>query len=361
MKGLYYLSLMGLCLCFNLASLTAQNTKRVRGKKVYELNNHLGNVLATVADRRTGMDDSGDGLVDFFMADLISGQDYYAFGMIMPRRDSSYYRFGFQGQEQDDEVRGKGNSIHYTYRMHNSRLGRFFAVDPLFKSFPYNSNYAFSENRVIDGLELEGVEYYSVHIQRTPDLSIPFNKSLIKIVSHRDAEKGYARKGPGIEYVYHGTNIKGEKYRKSEMKTNLHGIYQGGDNPQKYWEQPDENGEYPYYYKFEPIDEIDAAAKQHDLDYDIEDAKGLSGVLSETTEAADNSYINKANKVIDKYNKGENDAVTGKPVSAETKKAAEIGKTGFKLARFFKSGPKTRQRRMERQLEIEKMGIGQKF
>jgi hypothetical protein len=37
-------------------------------------------------------------------------------------------------------------------------VGRFFAVDPLFKSFPWNSTYAFSENRVIDGVELEGQE-----------------------------------------------------------------------------------------------------------------------------------------------------------------------------------------------------------
>jgi|JI7StandDraft_1071085.scaffolds.fasta_scaffold248543_1 hypothetical protein len=42
--------------------------------------------------------------------------------------------------------------------MHDPRVGRFFAIDPLFKSFPWNSPYAFSENRVIDGFELEGLE-----------------------------------------------------------------------------------------------------------------------------------------------------------------------------------------------------------
>lgn len=46
--------------------------------------------------------------------------------------------------------------------MHDARLGRFFAVDPLAHSFPWNSPYAFSENRVIDGLELEGLEVGSV-------------------------------------------------------------------------------------------------------------------------------------------------------------------------------------------------------
>ena len=50
--------------------------------------------------------------------------------------------------------------MNYTFRMHDLRVGRFFAVDPLFKSYPSNSPYAFSENRVIDSGELEGLERY---------------------------------------------------------------------------------------------------------------------------------------------------------------------------------------------------------
>lgn len=42
--------------------------------------------------------------------------------------------------------------------MHDPRLGRFFAVDPLAPDYPHNSPYAFSENRVIDAVELEGAE-----------------------------------------------------------------------------------------------------------------------------------------------------------------------------------------------------------
>ena len=68
------------------------------------------------------------------------------------------YRYGFQGQESDPEVKGEGNSVNFTYRMHDPRLGRFFARDPLAGKYPWNSPYAFSENRVIDGIELEGLE-----------------------------------------------------------------------------------------------------------------------------------------------------------------------------------------------------------
>lgn len=58
----------------------------------------------------------------------------------------------------DNELKGEGNSINYTFRMHDPRVGRFFAVDPLTSKYPHNSTYAFSENRVIDGVELEGLE-----------------------------------------------------------------------------------------------------------------------------------------------------------------------------------------------------------
>lgn len=74
------------------------------------------------------------------------------------------YRYSFQGQEKDDEVKGEGNSINYKYRMHDPRIGRFFAVDPLSGDYPYYSPYAFSGNRVLDAVELEGLEPSSVHV-----------------------------------------------------------------------------------------------------------------------------------------------------------------------------------------------------
>jgi RHS repeat-associated protein len=86
--------------------------------------------------------------------------DYYPFGSIMPGRsfNTGDYRYGFQGQEMDNEIKGVGNSINYKFRMHDPRLGRFFAVDPLASSYPWNSPYAFSENDIIRSIELEGLE-----------------------------------------------------------------------------------------------------------------------------------------------------------------------------------------------------------
>jgi len=80
--------------------------------------------------------------------------------MLVPRRHGSLesYKYGFQGQEKDDEIKGEGNSLNYTFRMHDPRAGRFFAVDPLFKKYPWYSPYQFSGNNLIMSNELEGAE-----------------------------------------------------------------------------------------------------------------------------------------------------------------------------------------------------------
>nr|WP_262890647.1 RHS repeat-associated core domain-containing protein [Kordia aestuariivivens] len=98
--------------------------------------------------------------VNGFLADVLSYNDYYPYGMLLPNRHASdeSYRYGFQGQEKDDELKGEGNSINYKYRMHDPRLGKFLSVDPLEPNYPWNSPYAFAENKVILFIELEGLE-----------------------------------------------------------------------------------------------------------------------------------------------------------------------------------------------------------
>lgn len=132
---------------------------RLVGDKAYELHDHLGNVRMTVSDIKLSSINSNH-VPRNFKAEILSGAEYYPFGSLMVGREFSAERnrFGFQGQETDHEERGLGNDVHFTFREYDSRVGRFGAVDPLEVSFPWNSPYAFSENRVIDGTELEGLE-----------------------------------------------------------------------------------------------------------------------------------------------------------------------------------------------------------
>ena len=73
--------------------------------------------------------------------------------------EKDQYRFGFNGMEKDNEPKGLGNSLDFSFRVYDSRIGRFLSVDPLEKEYPWNSTYAFAENRVIDGKDLEGKEW----------------------------------------------------------------------------------------------------------------------------------------------------------------------------------------------------------
>ena len=134
-------------------STSGELYERKIGDKSYELTNHLGNVLSVISDKKLYEN-------SIAMADVIAYNDYYPGGMLIPGRhgNTSDYRYGFQGQEMDNEVKGEGNSVNFKYRMHDPRINRFFAVDPLEKSYPWNSPYAFSENDLIRAVELEGLE-----------------------------------------------------------------------------------------------------------------------------------------------------------------------------------------------------------
>ena len=68
----------------NSSTLQANEYENIRGKRHYELSNHLGNVLAVVSDRRTGIC-TGNGLIAY-NAEVVSATDYYAFGSPMPGR-----------------------------------------------------------------------------------------------------------------------------------------------------------------------------------------------------------------------------------------------------------------------------------
>jgi RHS repeat-associated protein len=129
----------------------------------------LGNVLGTISDKKnpqfktTGTAPNTVTTFSYFKASILSATDYYPFGMAMPGRQESAdkYRYGFGGVEKDNEIKGDGNSLDYKFRIYDPRIGKFLSVDPLSKSYPWNSPYAIAENRVIDGIDLEGLEYVS--------------------------------------------------------------------------------------------------------------------------------------------------------------------------------------------------------
>src|SRR5690606_17809713 len=112
-----------------------------------ELSNHLGNVLATVTDRK--LQHSTDDVLDFYLADIKTATDYYPFGMLMPGRkvESEGYRYGFNGKENDNEVIGEGSQQDYGMRFYDTRVGRFLSVDPSARDYAFYSPYQFACNK----------------------------------------------------------------------------------------------------------------------------------------------------------------------------------------------------------------------
>lgn len=94
------------------------------GNKRYELTNHLGNVLAVLSDNKLGTTE--------YTAEVISMQDYYPFGMLMVGRSFNVggYRYGFNGQEKSDEIKGEGNSYTAAFWEYDPRIGRRWNLDP---------------------------------------------------------------------------------------------------------------------------------------------------------------------------------------------------------------------------------------
>jgi len=89
-------------------------------------------------------------------------------------------------------------------------VGRFFNIDPLSEKYSYQSHYNFSENRVIDGRELEGLEWSkstdgkSIHNHAVIRNQSSYKGNLVPIVERMksDFEKAYSVNGVKATYSY---------------------------------------------------------------------------------------------------------------------------------------------------------------
>ncbi|WP_143961163.1 RHS repeat domain-containing protein [Litoribacter populi] len=130
----------------------SQQGYRSLGGKRYELSNHLGNVLAVVTDNIHLNQDST-------WAQVSSLTDYYPFGLAMEGRayqDTTFYRYGFNGMERDDEWKGDGRSYDFGARIYDPKVGRWLSVDPLAHEFPWHSPYNVFNNNPIRFIDPDG-------------------------------------------------------------------------------------------------------------------------------------------------------------------------------------------------------------
>ncbi len=121
---------------------------------VYRYTDMWGNTRITYAD------DNGNGSIDP-ATEIRREQNYYPFGM-----EHKGYNFASYGVENDLKTYQKQeftkelglNTHEWKFRMSDPATGRFWQVDPLAEDYVYNSTYAFQENKLGMGTELEGKE-----------------------------------------------------------------------------------------------------------------------------------------------------------------------------------------------------------
>ncbi len=79
----------------------------------------------------------------------------------MPNRSytaGTQFRYGFNGKENDNDVKGTGNQQDYGMRIYDTRIGKFLSVDPLFEQYPWYTPYQFAGNSPICNTDIDGEE-----------------------------------------------------------------------------------------------------------------------------------------------------------------------------------------------------------
>jgi hypothetical protein len=127
---------------------------------------------------------NANGVIDYYTADVVTANDYYPGGMVMPGRKyqaaNGLYRFGFNGQEKDDEVSGPGNTNSALFWEYDTRLGRRWNLDPVVKA--WESSYScFSGNPIffVDILGDNEGDFYTKDGKHLGNDNIDDNKAYV--------------------------------------------------------------------------------------------------------------------------------------------------------------------------------------
>ena len=157
---------------------------------------------------------------------IVEERNYYPFGLehkgynnVVNGPENNLQTY--QGQEWHDDL---GLNWHeWKYRMSDPALGRFISIDPLAEKYAYNSTYAFQENKLGMGIELEGAEL----IQKIKDwwFELGTRMSLISMNHPRNnphstwAKEGYA--------AHYRKNIRHSAPERRQPGKNITGNYFG--------------------------------------------------------------------------------------------------------------------------------------
>jgi RHS repeat-associated protein len=128
---------------------TSTNPAVYNFQYVFNYLDHLGNVRVSYAKNPTTN-----------KVEILEENNYYPFGLKHQGYNTDNlqpdYKYKYQGQERQDELSLNWDS--FKWRNYDYAIGRFMSIDPLAEKYAYNSTYAFQQNKLGLGRELEGLE-----------------------------------------------------------------------------------------------------------------------------------------------------------------------------------------------------------
>jgi len=162
------------------------------------------------------------------------------------------YRFTFQGQEGDSEVKGEGNSYTTEFRQLDPRLGRWLSIDPMSEKFPHQSPYAAFDNNPLNIIDPNGAE------GREPQE--PVDESRAHIKYHYSTQVVDGRTVYLKKYTYH--NVRLNLKTKYDIQNSVDQGYGSGWTPidRKTYQN---DARRQYRYAFDP-NRIVVGARNHE-------------------------------------------------------------------------------------------------
>ena len=116
--------------------------------------------------------------------------------------DAVKFKYYYQEQERQDELGLNWDS--FKYRNYDYAIGRFMSIDPLAEKYAYNSTYAFQENKLGLGRELEGLELVYTDSNGVEHAG-PFNPDNVPDdwqEVEQDSNELYSEPLPAVEITY---------------------------------------------------------------------------------------------------------------------------------------------------------------
>lgn len=131
------------------------------------------------------------------------------------------YRYGFNGYENDDEVKGNGNHLDFGNFGYDTRLGRRWNIDPVVKH--HESPYATFANNPIWFADENGMDTLKMHLKEIKDIGtvkvFKMTFSYVKDGLERELDLTLTA---GAHSAFYDGQIRKEKYKLENNKMGSH-------------------------------------------------------------------------------------------------------------------------------------------